>query len=89
VFNILSGPSKTPYTDGGISKLQGAVYGVLKEYEEGDPPALVEGSSVVNVPESADVSTADKAARVLNDFTADTELAGAIHLVNLSITLSV
>ena len=87
VFNVLSADVKNPYTNAGITKVQGAILAALREYV---PSVLSESPApVVNVPDISTVSTADKATRTLNDVTFDAVLTGAIYAVNLTGTLSV
>lgn len=78
---------KIPYTDGGIALIAAVMrarlnIGVAVGGLAADP------EPVVTVPLAADVSDADKAARLLQGIKADAVLAGAIHKITLAITLS-
>lgn len=79
---------RIPGTDSGISQIGTAVQkvldrGVIAGGFSGDP------YPVITLPKQIDRSTADKADRVLNDVLWSAELAGAIHLTNVSGTVSV
>ncbi len=80
IANLLFNAPKIPYTDPGIGMIEGEVIAQLEEgisqgYLAADP------APVVTVPAVADVSTADKTARVLRDVLFEATLQGAIHKV--------
>lgn len=88
VFEALAGADKIPYTDGGIGVIASKVRrtlarAVAKGILSDDPEPLV------TYPRVADVSTADKAARLLPDVKFSATLAGAIHKVDLTGVVSV
>lgn len=88
VFEALIAVDKIPYTDAGISAIEGAIRGSLKRAVtrsilKNDPEPSV------NVPLVADVPTADRQARLLPNIDFDGEFAGAVHKVKLRGTLSV
>jgi hypothetical protein len=88
VFATLAGASKIPYTDPGVTLIQAAVSAVLdRAVARGifaDSPA-----PVVTVPRVANVSTANKSARILPDVKFSATLAGAVHKVNVTGVVSV
>lgn len=81
VYDVVSAADKTPFTDEGISKVKGAIEGVLNQGVDSGLLAA-DPAPVVNVPLAADVSAADKAARTLTGVTFDAVLAGAILIVD-------
>lgn len=88
VFSVLVQNPKVPYTDAGITVIQSEVMralalGVANDFLTNDP------APVVTVPKAADVSPADKAARILRDVRFTATLAGAIHAVVIRGTVSV
>jgi len=79
---------RVPYTDGGIASLAAQVSKIM------DLGVIAGGFSnspypTVTAPKAADVPTADKTARTLNNVRWAATLAGAIHLTNVSGTASV
>lgn len=88
VWALLSSAPKLPYTDESVDRLRSAVLGVLllgvRRGVLSDDPA-----PTVDAPRVADVSAEDRAARHLPDVTGTGRLAGAIHTVDISITVSV
>lgn len=77
VYDALVNNEKIPYTDLGVAIIEGKVRGVLEN-------AIKVGvlySYTLTVPLVADVSTVDRAARLLPDVTFTATLAGAIHRV--------
>lgn len=74
---------KVPFTDGGISVIQGAVQGVLNVAVDvgllsNDPAPLC------TVPKASAVSTANKAARRLTGVKFSGTLAGAVHKIDIA-----
>ena len=95
VFQLMV-DNRIPYTDSGIrmivSKIRQALdLGVTRggiapeEMDDDDKPVP---SYTVSAPRSFDVSTNDKANRILNDVTWTARLAGAIHVVRITGTLT-
>ncbi len=82
IFAVLQAADKIPFTDAGIAVVEAEVRGVLLlGITQGiftDNPA-----PVVTVPEAADVSTVDRANRLLPDVDFTAQLAGAIHQVTV------
>jgi hypothetical protein len=77
LIEALASVGKIPYTDPGIQTLRGVI---MRRMELGvDNGFLVEGTVEVDVPEEADVSAADKAARRLTGVTFQAQVAGAVH----------
>ncbi len=86
IFTLLVNADKIPFTNKGIGAIENEVRAELQiSVDEG---YLEPNSAVVTVPDIDAVEAADKAVRFLNgiEFTAD--LAGAIHKVSITGTLS-
>jgi hypothetical protein len=81
VFGVLANAEKVPFIDIGIDMIAAEVRGQLRLGETSSPPALVPGSSSVDVPALEDTETADRATRTLRDLDFQSQLAGAIHNV--------
>ncbi len=83
VFGALAGLPKIPYTDAGIAVIEAEVRAALRDAVEktifADDPA-----PTVTVPRAANVSTADKADRLLANVKWSATLAGAIHEVQIT-----
>ncbi len=88
IFAALASMKKIPFTDGGISVIEGLVRARLKIAVDvgGLSP---NPAPTVTVPKAADISSADKASRTLNGVKFDAVLAGAIQAINLSGTITV
>lgn len=88
VFELLASVQKVPFTDGGIALVENALRGVL---QEGVNVGLLAADPApeVSVPRAADVSSANKLARLLPDVTFTATLAGAIHKTTIEGTISV
>jgi hypothetical protein len=82
IFQALIDVRKIPYTDEGITLMVGVVTGVL--YEAAAQGILVESSIVVTAPLAADVSAANKAARLLPDINFTATLQGAIQSTEIN-----
>jgi hypothetical protein len=87
VFLLLSNVPKLAYTDASVEIVKNEVYSVILEaIRKGgiasDPAPVVTG------PKVADVSAANKAARILPDIEFEATLAGAIHEVVISGVIS-
>ena len=87
VYTALVNSRKVPYTAGGIAVIEAAIKGVLllgiaRGGLAADPEPIVE------TPDVADVSTSDKAARILRDVTFGATLAGAIHTLIITGSVS-
>jgi len=88
IFARLANADKIPYTDPGVAIVEAEVRAVLKLcINQGILAAVPEPT--VSVPLVADVSTIDKAARTLPDVKFEGTLAGAIHKVIVTGTVSV
>lgn len=87
VFAAKAKAKKIPFTDGGISVIEGILLADLKAGEA--VGGLVPGSSVVIVPTAASISPSDKAARKLTGITFDAELAGAIQATSANGSVSI
>jgi hypothetical protein len=88
IFARLAAAKKVPFTDRGIAVPENEVRGVLtegvtKEIYTSDP------APTVTAPLAKNVSAADKAARTLTGLTFSATLAGAIHEVEVTGTVSV
>lgn len=87
VFDVLVGNPKLPYTNAGIAVIQGVILARLNAHVgmgifSNDP------APAVTVPLVADVSAADKAARRLTNVRFTATLAGAVHSVQVTGTVS-
>lgn len=88
VLVLLQSNSKIPFTDPGVAQVQAAVQAVLgRGVSVGGLAA--DPAPAVFVPKVANVATADKAARTLTDVTFTGTLAGAIHITDITGTVSV
>lgn len=81
LFSLLVNLPKLPFTDKGITAVQGEISAQLKRGQQADFLTTDKPYSVT-VPKRADVSAADQAARTLNDVTFIAYLSGAIHFIN-------
>jgi len=88
VFTLLKNAPKVPYTDGGVGQVENEVRAVL-QLAENQTILSPDPKFTVTVPKVADVSTNDKANRLLPDITFTGTLAGAIHATQISGTISV
>jgi len=91
IFGTTVGGRRIPYTDGGVAMLRGAVLGVLHRAQGSKTaPGFLdpEVDPVVTAPLVADVDIALRAARILPNLTFSAKIAGAIHLTQLSGTIS-
>lgn len=71
---------KVPYTDQGAARLEAALRGVLSQAESNN---LLAGGWSVTRPAVADVSSANKTARIFPDLHFSGVLTGAIHTVSI------
>jgi hypothetical protein len=91
LVNLKNNKGKVPYTDGGIAIITTAMrqaldLGVTRggiAPEEVDAEMRIIPSYVITAPRAANVSSNDKANRVLNDIGFTARLAGAIHAVTI------
>lgn len=96
IFNLFIKNPKVPYTDSGITLIQNQMIASLKEGQNVGGIAQTEydddGNEIpgytTSVPTSANVSDADKASRTLSNCTFTARLANAIHIVEISGTLT-
>jgi hypothetical protein len=88
VFGALANARKIAYTDLGVSVIEGIIRGVLQlGINQGGFASTP--APTVTVPKVADISPVDRANRLLPDITFTATLAGAIHAVEISGTVSV
>lgn len=96
IYNLFIKNAKVPYTDSGIALIQNQMIASLKEGQSVGGIAETEydedGNEIVgystSVPLASSVSDANKAARTLSNCTFTARLAGAIHLVEITGTLT-
>lgn len=81
VFNVLTGNARVPYTDTGAETIRAAVLSVLKECSSSAYPIFDPATIVVTVPKVADVSSANRANRILPSVVYQARLQGAINQV--------
>ena len=77
---------KIPYTQQGIGVVEAAIYGVLTLAQSN---GLITSGWTVTSPALEDISTANKAGRILPDIKFSATLAGAIHTVTVDGTIVV
>lgn len=87
VYGLLVRSPKVPYTDAGIASIEAEINRVLQDGQTLGGITLDPGFSI-SVPLAADVSAGDKAARTLNNVTFEATLTGAIHIVNITGTVT-
>jgi hypothetical protein len=87
VFSAFVNNNKIPFTNDGIALVKGLILGVLRQGVRigmlSDTPA-----PAVYAPQAGDVSSTDKSNRLLPDVSFTATLAGAVHSVVISGTLS-
>lgn len=91
VFSLLVRVPKIPFTDEGIALMENEIRGVLFSDDWSNPRgALLDRDTiVVTVPKAADVSTNDKANRLLPDIEFSATLQGGIHKAQVAGVVSV
>ncbi len=88
IYAALTRMKKIPYTDGGISVIEGIVLARLKAGV--DVGGLASSPApTVTVPKVSAVSSADKSSRTLNNVKFDATLAGAIQAINVTGVITV
>ncbi len=88
IFAVLTLASKVPYTDPGIAQIESAIRSVLQRGIEAGGLAASPKPAVI-VPTAASVDVINKSARTLPNVTFTATLAGAIHNLVISGTVSV
>lgn len=88
VYSILVNNPKVPYTDAGITAVEAQIrralsQGITNNFISADP------EPTVSVPKAANVSSADKAARILRNVRFQATLAGAIQEIRIQGTVTV
>lgn len=88
VYSILVNNPKVPYTDAGITAVEAQIrralsQGITNNFISADP------EPTVTVPKAANVSYADKAARILRNVRFQATLAGAIQQIRIQGTVTV
>ncbi len=88
VYSVLVNSPKVPYTDAGITALESEVkralqLGISNNFIANDPPPIV------TVPKAANVPPTDKTQRILRNVRFQATLSGAIHVVNITGTVTV
>ena len=92
VFGVLSGVRRVAYTNAGIATITDAIQGVWNRAQGTvDNPGFLdpEVPVVVTAPLVKDISTSDRASRVLNNVTVGAKVAGAIIATNIAGTITV
>lgn len=87
-YSIFVNSRKVPYTDGGVAIIEAAVRAQLQDGIKAGGLAS-DPEPTVTVPAVADVSTNDRATRLLPDVDFTATLAGAIHALEITGTVSV
>lgn len=96
VMNLLVNHDKVLYTDAGIAAIEGQVRAALTLGQQRGGIAPTEYTAdgqtnlgfAVSVPLSSSISANQKASRILNDVKFTARLAGAIHVVNITGSLT-
>lgn len=88
IFATLVSVDKVPYTDNGIGVIENDVRAQLAEGIRVGGLAA-DPAPIVSVPKASEVDSADKLARALRNVTFNATLAGAIHSVEVSGSVSV
>jgi len=88
IFGILVNNEKIPYTDAGVDLMRGAILAQLRQGIDAGGLAA-DPAPTVTAPLVADIDVADKASRNLPDIEFQATLAGAIHKLVITGTLSV
>lgn len=96
VYNLFVQNPKVPYTNAGIALIQSQIIAALKEgqqvggiaEDEYDGDGNLIPGFTTSVPSSSAVSAADKSSRTLSNCTFTARLANAIHLVEISGSLT-
>lgn len=96
VLNVLVNNEKVPYTDAGIAIVEGAIRQSLRQGQVNGGIAPVEYDEegnknlgyTVTVPLAANISANQKASRILTDVKFTARLAGAIHVVEITGSLT-
>jgi hypothetical protein len=88
VYSVLVNSTKVPYTDAGITAIESEVkralqLGISNNFIANDPPPIV------TVPKAANVPPTDKTQRILRNVRFQATLSGAIHVVNITGTVTV
>lgn len=86
VFTIIANTEKVDFTDRGIGLIEAAVRAQMAEAES---KGFIAAGWTVTVPKAANVSTANKANRLLPDVKFNARLAGAIHKAVIDGTIAV
>ncbi len=88
VFGLLANNAKIPFTDTGIDVIRSTILGVM---QEGIDAGLIAASPapIVTMPTAASVNAIDKANRNLPNVFFQATLAGAVHSLTITGTLSV
>ncbi len=81
IFIALINANKIPFTDPGIGIIANEIWGVIRK-GQGRGGIAEDPAPTVTAPDAVDVSSADRAARTLDDVTFTFRLAGAIHIVD-------
>lgn len=88
VYSVLVNSTKVPYTDAGITAIESEVkralqLGISNNFIANDPPPIV------TVPKAANIPPTDKTQRILRNVRFQATLSGAIHVVNITGTVTV
>lgn len=78
---------KTPFTNRGIGTVEGDIRPSFQKFERRE--FLSPGETVISVPDVLDIPTNDRALRKLTGITARARVAGAVHMVELKVTVTV
>lgn len=83
IATILVNQPKLPYTDASVTTVKGAIRGALRSFQDdGALDAAVD--PIITAPKVSEVSSADRANRLLPDVEFEAQLAGAIHKTTIA-----
>lgn len=89
-FLINQKASKVPYNNKGLNQARNVLQTVLTQYTEEDGiHNFIEPDFEITIPDASDIPVIDKTNRVLKQITFKATLTGAIHMVEITGTLSV
>ena len=90
IYSLLVNSLKVPFTEEGLGAIEAVIRGVLAEGIVNGAISNDPGSKPsVTMPALSSISTADKAARLLDGISVTATLAGAVHTVDIDVYLSV
>ena len=87
-FLIQQKTSKVPYNEKGLNQARDVLASTLDQYTTDGIHDFIEPDYVITISNIGDIPNADKAARILKQITFTAKLTGAIHMVEITGTLT-